>query len=77
MDQELKKNWEDEPQIITPPPEQKKNRPSIQPANIQIALIGAAGFQRHLKKPQSETFITSLSEIEKAIDSLQNLPAEE
>lgn len=45
-----------------------KSRLTKWPPHIDIACIGAAGFIRHLKKPDSETFITSLSEIDRIID---------
>ncbi|OXV07202.1 hypothetical protein Egran_05033, partial [Elaphomyces granulatus] len=38
---------------------------------IDIACIGAEAFTRHLKNPSSETFVTSLYEIDRAIDEKQ------
>ena len=38
---------------------------------MDIALIGASGFLRNVKDQKTETFITSLSEIEKAIEDKQ------
>ena len=41
---------------------------SHQVAQIDIAAIGAAPFQRHLKKKDTEVFIASLSEIDRIIE---------
>jgi hypothetical protein len=49
-------------------PKSKKVRFKDAYPEADIALIGGAGFQRHLKDKRSETFITSLSEIEKALE---------
>ncbi|ODM16369.1 hypothetical protein SI65_08369 [Aspergillus cristatus] len=41
---------------------------SQQAVQIDIAAIRAAPFQRHLKKKDTEAFITSLSEIDRIIE---------
>jgi transposase InsO family protein len=53
----------------------KDGKPKVKPAKtlhqIDIACIGAEAFTRHLKNPNAETFITSLYEIDRAIDEKQ------
>jgi hypothetical protein len=53
----------------------KDGKPKVKPAKtlheIDIACIGAEAFTRHLKTPNAETFITSLYEIDRAIDEKQ------
>jgi len=53
----------------------KDGKPKVKPAKtlhqIDIACIGAEAFTRHLKNPSAETFITSLYEIDRAIDEKQ------
>ncbi|ODM22623.1 hypothetical protein SI65_00212 [Aspergillus cristatus] len=46
----------------------QKKTTSQQAVQIDIAAIGAAPFQRHLKKKDTEAFITSLSEIDRIIE---------
>ena len=46
----------------------RKKTTGQQATQIDIAAIGAAPFQRHLKKKDTEIFITSLSEIDCIIE---------
>ncbi|ODM16893.1 hypothetical protein SI65_07858 [Aspergillus cristatus] len=46
----------------------QKKTTSQQAVQIDIAVIGAAPFQQHLKKKDTEVFITSLSEIDHIIE---------
>ena len=48
-----------------------KPKPAKVLHNIDIACIGAEAFSRHLKNPSSEAFVTSLYEIDRAIDDKQ------
>lgn len=45
---------------------QKKRKASV--AEIDIAMIGGVGFDRHLRKGESEIFVTTLAEIDKIVD---------
>jgi hypothetical protein len=36
---------------------------------VQVALIGATGFVRYVRDKKTTTFMTSLQEIEKAIEN--------
>uniref|UniRef100_A0A093UM55 Transposon Tf2-6 polyprotein n=1 Tax=Talaromyces marneffei PM1 TaxID=1077442 RepID=A0A093UM55_TALMA len=51
----------------------KRVRFQDQYPETDIALIGAAGFARHIRDKESETFVTSLSELEKAIEDKRQL----
>ena len=46
---------------------------------VEIAMIGAAGFHRHMQKEGTEVFVTSLYEIDRVIEDQQGLldPVEE
>ena len=46
----------------------RRKMTSQQTTQIDIAAIGAAPFQRHLKRKDTEVFITSLSEIDRVIE---------
>ena len=50
------------------PQQRKQDLPSKPLPEIEIAMIGAAGFYRHAKKIENEVFVTSLYEIERIIE---------
>ena len=50
------------------PPQEHRQLPTV-----EIALIGATGFQRHICQEGTETFITSLYEISRMIEEQQGL----
>ena len=64
---------------------QKPANPNIKPpiekeatVQIDIAMIGAAGFHRHARKKDTETFITNLYEIDRIIEEkTETVPDEE
>lgn len=45
--------------------------------DVDIAVIGAAGFLRNVKDKKTETFLTSISEIEKAIEDKRSTAEEQ
>jgi hypothetical protein len=51
-------------ETVTPP---KLKQPPAKALKIDIACIGAVGFARHLKKPDTKVFVTSLCELDKTI----------
>src|SRR5699024_9057354 len=57
----------DSPRLATTSQRPRKKTTGQQATQIDIAAIGAAPFQRHLKKKDTEIFITSLSEIDRII----------
>lgn len=61
---------------VKPRPRRKEQQ--SMPCPIEIAMIGAAGFQRHIEKSDNEIFFTSLYEIDRIIEEKQtNLDPEE
>ncbi|KAL1971412.1 hypothetical protein VTN31DRAFT_2344 [Thermomyces dupontii] len=58
-----------EPSEPTPPPLRKKVRfdPKI-PTTTDIAFVGAEAYKRHIRSPKSECFITTLHELDRAIE---------
>lgn len=58
----------DSPRLVTTNQRPQEKMMSQQTTRIDIAAIGAAPFQRHLKKEGTEVFITSLSEIDRTIE---------
>ncbi|EED18927.1 retrotransposon polyprotein, putative [Talaromyces stipitatus ATCC 10500] len=59
-----------------PPPKRVRQHEKI-PPTMDIALINAVGFVRHVRDKDTETCMTSLHEIEKAIDGQLQLQNEE
>jgi RNase H-like domain found in reverse transcriptase/Reverse transcriptase (RNA-dependent DNA polymerase)/Integrase zinc binding domain/Integrase core domain/Chromo (CHRromatin Organisation MOdifier) domain len=56
-----------EPADKPPHPSSPKQEPVMQAPQSDIALIGAVGFKWHVRKKDTETFITSFYEIDRAI----------
>ncbi len=65
MEHELKKPEIPVGPAITKP---KTQSPILNPTKINIAMIGAVGFHRNMKKDSTEGFITSLYEIDRIIE---------
>lgn len=65
MSRALKDQEKSDPSTNQKPRRRTTSQRAVQ---IDIAGIGAAPFQRHLKKKDTEAFITSLSEIDRVID---------
>ena len=61
-----------------PSANEKKERKKLDLIGIDIAMIGACAFNRHLRDKDSQVFMTSLYEIDQIIESKKaEVPAEE